>query len=107
MVIAYNQELNTAGYKADVYDIPQYTIILQLLEKVDSSTQKQELIVSENIVSGIKLYTFMAILQLTMANKRFVTTEKSYSASSALKCFAHRSKKNSLSVCLYVICICM
>ena len=37
VVIVYNCELNTAGYKADVNDIPQCTNVLQLLEKVDSS----------------------------------------------------------------------
>ena len=107
VVIAYNRELNTAGYKADVTDTPQCTIVLQLPEKVDSNSQKQELIVAENEVSRFKLYTFVAIIQLTMANKRFVTTEKSYSISSALERFAHRCKKISISVFLYVICICM
>ena len=93
VVIAYNRELNTAGYKADVTDTLQCTIVLQLPEKVDSNSQKQELIVAENDVSGFKLYTFVAVIQLTMANKRFVTTEKSYSVGSALERFTSRKNK--------------
>ena len=96
VVIAYNRELNSAGYKTDVDDIPQCTIILQLPEKVDSSTQKQDLIVSENKVGGITLYTFVAVLELTIANKRYATTEQSYDVSSALHRFANKQNKKLL-----------
>lgn len=51
-------------------------MILKFLEKVDSNVQKQDLIMSENIVSRIKLYTFLAILELNITNKKYVIMEK-------------------------------
>ena len=37
VVIGYNQELNTGGYKSSVTDVPMSTLTLKLPEKIDSN----------------------------------------------------------------------